>query len=77
MVHQVPFLGHSSRGPRRLIILDGEIFETLQSRARQAAEALEVELDNNLRFVSPEFFIGIMPSLGENKAVIALPAHFS
>lgn len=64
MVHKAEFLGYRSGGPRRVVILDGEMdLETLQARARQAAAALNVKPDNKLRFVSPELFKGLMPSL--------------
>jgi hypothetical protein len=64
MVHQIRYLGHTSGGLRRVVILDGEMdLETLQARARQAAIALNVKLNNALKFVSPEFFSGVMPSL--------------
>jgi energy-coupling factor transporter ATP-binding protein EcfA2 len=73
MVHKKKFLGHTSGGPRRVIILDGEMdLETLQSRARQAAAALDVELDNNLRFVSPELFNGVMPSLSTPEGQVVI-----
>lgn len=64
MVSHVEFLGYKSGGFRKVIILDGEMdLLTMQKRIAEQAGALGVEINNNLRFISPELFDGVLPTL--------------
>jgi hypothetical protein len=65
MGYKANFLGFEPRKQRRVIVLDGEMdSHTMQERLIEQSQALGVHIDNtHLKFVSPELFNGIMPSL--------------
>lgn len=65
MGYGVSFLGNKPYKPRRVVILDGEMdLHTMKERLNEQAKALGVVTDNtHMKFISPELFDGIMPSL--------------
>lgn len=65
MGYEVNFLGSKPAKKRCVVILDGEMdLHTMQKRLREQSHALKVKTDDkHLKFVSPELFDGIMPSL--------------
>lgn len=69
MGYGVDYLGNRPARPRRVVILDGEMdLHTMQERLNEQAKALGVETDDtHLRFVSPELFDGMMPSMSNEE----------
>lgn len=65
MAYKADFLGNEPAKQRRVIILDGEMdLHTMQERLKEQSQALGANIDNtHLKFISPELFDGIMPSL--------------
>lgn len=67
------FLGRGPEKPLRVVIMDGEMsLSALKARLKRTCSALSTQPNENLRFISPETYSGLMPRITEPDGQVEL-----